>query len=228
LGLPPNARQYFAQKHMEAASSHLSMVEANLFKEGQEDRRQFEKFYNNLALFSGGTIALSITYLGYLKTLGKPLHHQWLLTAGWIALFVCLLFSLIYVLVNLHYSHHFREREWAEARKRKFETEVEEIQDMGVVNIQTPEELAAFQNPRREVARECAAVAQRHKKLQDRYYYIWLWAGRIAQLGFAIGIGMLLGFAILNTQDRQSRAPTPFEDENWSFHGQMKVDISAS
>src|SRR6266852_4770080 len=64
MGLPPNARQYFAQKHIEAAEKHLSAIEENLFKEGQEDRRAFEKFYNNLALFSGGTIALSITYLG--------------------------------------------------------------------------------------------------------------------------------------------------------------------
>src|SRR5712692_2615240 len=150
MGLPPDAKRYFAEKHIESAYKHLSAVEENLFKEGQEDRRAFEKFYNNLALFSGGTVALSITYLGYLKTLSKPLRHQRLLTASWIALFACLLFSLIYVLCNLYYSHHFREREWAEARKKKFETEADEIQHIGVANVQTPQELAAFQNPRRE------------------------------------------------------------------------------
>lgn len=198
MGLPPNARQYFAQKHIEAAEKHLSAIEENLFKEGQEDRRAFEKFYNNLALFSGGTIALSITYLGYLKTLGKPLRHQRLLTVGWIALFVCLLFSLVYVLVNLYYSHHFREREWAEARKKKFETEAEEVPNMGVVNVQTPQEVAAFQHPRREAARTCAEIVERHEKLQKRYFHLWVWAGRIAQLGFAAGIGMLLWFAVLN------------------------------
>src|SRR5713226_10622411 len=105
MGLPPNAVQYFAKKH-------LSSVHERMLIESQEDRRAFEKFYNNLALFSGGTVALSITYLGYLKTLPKPLRHQRLLTASWIALFACLLFSLIYVLCNLYYSHHFREREW--------------------------------------------------------------------------------------------------------------------
>lgn len=149
MGLPQNALQYFAQKHLEAAEKHLAAVEDNLFKEGQEDRRAFEKFYHNLALFSGGTIALSITYLGYLKTLGKPLHHQRLLTASWIALFVCLLFCFIYVLINLYYSHHYREREWAEARKKKFETEAEEVPHMGVVNVQTPQQIAEFQGPRR-------------------------------------------------------------------------------
>ncbi|MGB2670806.1 MAG: hypothetical protein WBH24_07715 [Candidatus Acidiferrum sp.] len=60
MGLPPNATRHFAEKHLDAAYKHLSAIEDNLFKENQEDRRGFEKFYNNLALFSGGTIALSL------------------------------------------------------------------------------------------------------------------------------------------------------------------------
>lgn len=198
MGLPPNAAQYFAQKHLEAAEKHLSAIEDNLFKEHQEDRRAFEKFYNNLALFSGGTIALSITYWGYLKTLGRPLRHQGLLTTSWLALFACLLFSLTYVLVNLYYSHHFREREWAEARKKKFETEAKEVPNMGVANLQTPQEIDAFREQWRRAAQECAEIAARHKKRQDIYLTMWIWAGRIAQLGFAGGIGMLLWFAVSN------------------------------
>jgi hypothetical protein len=141
---------------------------------------------------------LSITYLGYLKTLGKPLRHQEMLTIGWIALFICLLFSLIYVLVNLYYSHHFREREHAEARKKKFETEADEIQNMDVANIRTPQELAAYRNPRREAARICSEKAEVHAKFEKRYLRLWRWAGRIAQLAFACGIGLLLVFAIFN------------------------------
>ncbi len=198
MGLPPNATRYFAEKHLDAAYKHLSTIEDNLFKENQEDRRAFEKFYNNLALFSGGTIALSITFLGYLKTLGKPLHHQKLLTASWIALFLCLLFSLVYVLVTLYYSHHFREREWAEARKKKFETEAEEVPNMGVENVRTPQEVEAFRRPRRDAVQICTDVAEKHKKLQNRYQFVWVWSGRLAQLGFASGIGMLMWFAVLN------------------------------
>lgn len=69
---------------------------------------------------------------------------------------------------------------------------------MNVVNIQTPQELAAYQNPRREAARICAEKAGPHAKLQNRYLKLWRWAGRIAQLAFACGIGMLLAFAIFN------------------------------
>ena len=198
MGLPTSAIQYFAKQHVEAVEKHLLSIEENLFKEGQEDRRAFEKFYNNLALFSGGTIALSITYLGYLKTLGKPLSHQRLLTTGWAALFVCLLFSLIYVLVNLYYGHHFREREWAEAKKRKLEVEAEDIPKMGVANLQTPQEVTAFQTSRREAAKELAGIAAKHEKLEKRYFQLWRWSRRIAQLGFAAGIGMILWFAVLN------------------------------
>jgi hypothetical protein len=198
MELSEKARQYFAQKHVEAAEKHLSFVEENLFKAGQEDRRAFEKFYNNLALFSGGTIALSITYLGYLKTLGKAVRHQRLLTASWFSLFVCLLFSLIYVLVNLYYSHHFREHQLAEAKKEKFEMEADEVPNMGVANVQTPQEVAAYQNPRTKAARICAENAEWHARKEKRYFHLWVWAGRIAQLAFVGGIGMLLWFAISN------------------------------
>src|ERR1017187_3014223 len=153
MGLPPNAVQHFAKQHVEAVEKHLISVEENLLKDANEDRRAFEKFYYNLALFSGGTIALSITYLGYLKTLGKTLSHQRLLMTGWSALFVCLLFSLTYVLVTLYYGHHFREREWAEAKKRKLEVEAQDIPKMGVVNLRTPQEVADFQAPRMEQAK---------------------------------------------------------------------------
>ena len=39
---------------------------------------------------------------------------------------------------------------------------------------------------------------KKHEKAEKRYQGLWLWAGRIAQLGFAGGIGLLLCFAISN------------------------------
>ncbi|HUN61501.1 MAG TPA: hypothetical protein VMU53_05915 [Candidatus Sulfotelmatobacter sp.] len=199
MGLPPDAVRHFAKQHVEAIEKHLFAVEDNMYKESAEDRHAFEKFYNNLALFSGGTIALSITYLGYLKSLGKPLLHPRLLTASWASLFICLVGSLLYVLLTLYYSHHFREREYNDVKRRKYEIEAEETPKIGVVNLRTPQEIAEFQKPRLEAARNCAAIAEKHKTLQDRYLILWRWCGRVAQLGFASGIGMLLWFAISNS-----------------------------
>jgi hypothetical protein len=177
----------------------LAAVEENLFKEVQDDKRAFEKFYYNLALLSGGTIALSVTYLGYLKSLAKPISHQHLLTAAWIALFICLLSCMVYVYINLYYSHHFRQRELAEAKKRKYQTEIDEFQDMDLANLQTPQELAAFHTPRREAVRALSGFVEEHGKLEKRYLSTWRWAGRFAWLGFTAGVGMLLWFAISNT-----------------------------
>ena len=69
MGTPPHVRAHFAEQHIQDAARFVAAIEDNNLKEGAEDRRAFEKFYNTLALFSGGTIALSVTFLGYLKTL---------------------------------------------------------------------------------------------------------------------------------------------------------------
>jgi hypothetical protein len=111
---------------------------------------------------------------------------------------VCLLFSLVLVLGNLYYSHHFLEREVAEAQKKKFETEVEGIPKLHVVNLRTQQELADFRAPRLEATRLCGQTAKWHENREKRYSRLWRWAARIACLGFFVGIGMLLWFAILN------------------------------
>lgn len=199
MGMPPNAIRHFAEQHINDATKHLSDVQDVLFKEGQEDRRAYEKFYNNLALFSGGTIALSITYLGYLKTLNRPLIHHWLLRSGWVSLFLCLLFSMTYVLVNLYYSHHFRQRELADARRKKFETEATEMPKLGLANLSEPAVVAEFVRKRTEAAKICAETVAEHQTKENRYLFIWTWAGRPARLGFVLGIGVLVVFAVLNT-----------------------------
>lgn len=111
MGLPPRVRARFAEKHIEDAARFVAAIEDNRLKEGAEYRRAYERFYNNLALFSGGTIALGVTFLGYLKALSKPIVHQKYLTGSWISLIVCLIFSFAYVLCNLYYGHYYMGRE---------------------------------------------------------------------------------------------------------------------
>jgi hypothetical protein len=199
MGTPPHVRAHFAEKHIQDAARFVAAIEDNRFRESSEDRRAYEKFYNNLALFSGGTIALSVTFLGYLKALPKPIVHQRFLTGSWISLILCLIFSFAYVLCNLYYSHYFREREYAEALKKKFETEANEITHANAANIQTEAELAAFRNPRIEAARIKREHAEENKRKEQFYQYLWVWSGRLARFGFVIGLGLLVAFAILNT-----------------------------
>jgi hypothetical protein len=196
--LPPSAIQYFAKQRIDVAEKRLFALEDNAHKESREDRESFEKFYNTLALFAGGTIALSINYLGYLKTLNKPVHDHRLLVASWIALFICLLFSLLFVFFHLHYSHHFREWELCEAFGKKNQAYAEEMPRMGLQNLSTPQEISDFQTPLQAAATASFKDAVKHERLYKRYRKLWRFSARIAQLGFVGGIGMLLWFAVSN------------------------------
>lgn len=60
-----------------------------------------ERFYNNLAIFSGGSIALSMTLLGNVK--GQPLHHKHLLLMAWVSLIVCMILALLTNLASSHF-----------------------------------------------------------------------------------------------------------------------------
>ena len=120
----PIAKEHFAKQHMEQAARTVAAVEEARAKEVEENQRAYERFYNNLALFSGGTVALSVTYLGYLKTLTVPVVHKGWLVDSWSAFFTCLLCSVFWLLFHTHYSHYFRDRDYCEAVKKQYETEI--------------------------------------------------------------------------------------------------------
>lgn len=87
----------------------------------------------------------------------------------------------------------------AEALKKKFETEAKEIANASVANIQTDEQLAAYRNPRLEAARIKNEHAKENKRKEHLYQRLWLWSGRLARLGFVVGLILLVAFAISNS-----------------------------
>jgi hypothetical protein len=58
----------FAQQSVQEAQARSKAALVKYDDESIRIRETSDKFYGSLALFSGGTIALSITYLGYLKS----------------------------------------------------------------------------------------------------------------------------------------------------------------
>ena len=92
MGLHPQ----IAQKRIDEAAEQIKAVGELLREQENESRRAYESFYNNLALFSGGTVALSVTYLGYLKSLSSQPSGKYLLIGSWSFLFICLLTSLFW------------------------------------------------------------------------------------------------------------------------------------
>jgi len=199
MNLPPTAKAHFAQKHMDEAAKHVAALEDKRLQESEENQRAYERFYNSLALFSGGTIALSITYLGYLKSLvNHAVVHQGWLVGTWISLFICLTCSVFYTFFVTHYGHFFRSREYCEAVKKRYETEIDEIGHLNVSNLQTRSEIEEFMAPRREMVRRSETNAKWNERRENFYQYIWIWCGRLARIAFLVGLGLLLAFAIKN------------------------------
>jgi len=59
-----NPDQHFAQQRTTIAADSLATASEEQYKGSAENRSTNEKFYNSLALFSSGTLALSVTFLG--------------------------------------------------------------------------------------------------------------------------------------------------------------------
>jgi|ERR1700730_4124979 len=200
-----NPDQHFAQQRATQAAENLAAASEAQYKGGAENRSTNEKFYNSLALFSSGTVALSVTFLGYLKSLPRPVQHPRWLVACWICLMTCAACSLFWSFVYGYYSHFFHEWQTAKLQKEKYETDAKEYPTLarGTVSVQTraptsQKEMTDFVSNRLEAAAICDKRATSAKRRENFYMHFWRWLGRIAHVSFLLGLCLLLAFAIKN------------------------------
>ncbi len=193
------AGQILAQKRIDDAASLRKTVKQKFDEESAENRRAYERFYNNLALFSSGTIALSVTYLGHLESIpGKTVIYPKTLIASWLVLLVCLIASLFYTFLNAHYMHFARLREYIDKMIEEKETLVEELDKLVIVNLTDPLERQATKERFAQQARDYGKSEEWAKKREDIYTALWIWSGRVARFTFPLGICLLVFFAIKN------------------------------
>ncbi len=84
------------------------MDQHEIRKELRDSMKNFIGFYNNLAYLSGGAVVLSITYLGYLKSVDlqeKIISNEWILITSWIYFLLTLLSSIIRNEFHMEYIH---------------------------------------------------------------------------------------------------------------------------
>jgi hypothetical protein len=192
-------RERIARERMEDASKHVAAIEEQRRTEAAEGLLAYERFYNNLALFSGGTVALSVTFLGYLKSLHQPIAHKQFLFGSWIALLGCLALSLLFTLFIRFYNSYFLNREYMEAMIKKHETEAEEIQHISnIAGIETQVALDEYIGKRRKAISIRRKGAEWNKKRERIYFYAWRWSGLLSRVAFLLGLGLLLVFATTN------------------------------
>jgi hypothetical protein len=200
-----NPDQHFAQQRATQAAEYVTAASEAQHKSSEEHKSTNERFYNSLALFSSGTVALSVTYLGYLKNLPKPIQHPHWLMACWICLMTCAACSLFWPFIYGYYGFYFHEWQTAKAQKEKYETEAKEFPALarGTVSVQTgvltsQKEITDFVSNRMEASAICVKRANRAKRREGFYMYFWRWLGRVAQANFLSGLTLLLAFAIRN------------------------------
>ncbi len=187
-----------AQKRINDASAAAKNARQALDEQQSKNREAYEKFHNNLALFSSGTIALSITFLGYLKSLpNRTIVCPKLLMASWIVLLIVLLTALFNSFFYSHYTHFFTVGEYLESLVKKHTATATAMESLEFVNL-TLETKQAEQQKLQEVAGIYGGKQKSAKRQERFYFWLWVWCGRVARFAFPIGITMLVLFAIKN------------------------------
>jgi len=198
MGIDPISAR-FAQQSILDAQARTKVALQKYEDESIRVRESSDKFYGSLALFSGGTIALSITYLGFLKsTPGRAILYPGVLIAAWIFLLVCAVASLFCPLLNAYYAHFARLRIYVNSLVEQKETLVEEMDRLYITNVTTPEEK---QEQKKRFTEEAEARSKDRKWAKTRESIsdvLWTAFGWTARLAFPIGLGLLMFFAAKN------------------------------
>jgi hypothetical protein len=196
---PDPVASLLAQKNLEQSSAAVKDVRQELQKQQEKSREAYEKFHNNLALFSSGTIVLSVTFLGYLRALpNRPVVYPRLLMASWIVLLICVLTSLFYSFFYSHYAHFIASGGYISALEKNYRTTAEAMDNLELVNLGTPAAKKAQQSKWYEEAGQYAERRGAVQKKERRYFWLWLWCGRVSRFAFPLGLVLLVLFAIKN------------------------------
>ncbi|MBI4166669.1 MAG: hypothetical protein HY508_13140 [Acidobacteria bacterium] len=187
-----------AKKRIDDAASRVATVEEKLQEEFAENRGALERFYNNLALFAGGTIALSVTYLGYLRSTTPSVVGFGAMVASWCALLICAVCSLFSPFLYAYYMTFARNREYAQSRMDQRQTEADMLPSLPIVNLRTPREREEFRTRLRGAAGQYEKDAIKAEKRETLYWQLWQWSGAVARVTFLSGLALLVAFAIAN------------------------------
>jgi hypothetical protein len=197
-----------SKQRIDGAVDSLSTVAKKRLEEVTDNQRAFERFFNNLALLSGGTVALSITYLGFLKTLAaQPLHQHWLV-ASWVLLVTCVICATFYSFFNTAYTHYGRSREYAQRLKEKNETMADEVPNISIIGIGSKSELDAYIKELRDAATLIGKDVEWAGRREKFCGFLFNACGVLARVSFVLGLTFLLLFATANVSSAPATPET--------------------
>jgi hypothetical protein len=187
-----------SRQRIDEAYQSVSATAKKRLEESAANRQSYEKFYNTLALLAGGTVALSVTYLGFLRTVtNTPTHLKWLV-ASWVMLFICLACATFYSFFNISYVHFARNREYMQRVKEKNETLASELPNVPIIGISTKQELDEYIKKLQSEAIENAEGVRWHRRREKLHEFLFRACAITARASFVVGIALLLYFAVTN------------------------------
>jgi hypothetical protein len=185
------------QQEMESSKEYAKKVRAQMQEEFAAGRKIYETFHINLALFSSGTLALSVTYLGYLRSSGGHVLGLKFLIASWTCLLCAIPLSLFVSFLHTHYYSFGRIREYQNAMSAQKEAEADAIMTMNVVNLMS-EELPAERDRLLDKAKKFAEEATIMQRKENLYCNLWRLVGYASRILFVAGLAFLYIFAVRN------------------------------
>lgn len=192
--------QTVSKQNIRVAHDAALKVAAKRREEADESYRSYGNFFNRLALLAGGTIALSVTFLGYLKTLAVQPIYLGLLTTSWLLLFLCLVSGTFYSFFHTTYLGHARTRELARRLKEEHETvaaELPNLWDDQIVDT-TGAGLERYIESLGQMAASRDADTRRSGHWERTFGLLYRASSITACLSFVAGLSLLLLFAVAN------------------------------
>lgn len=189
------------ESELKSTQEYPKKVRSQLLEESADNRKSYETFHTNLALFTSGTLALSITYLGYLKSTGVSVIHIKTLIACWTCLMLTIPLALFVSFLHSHHISYGRMAEYQEAMSAQRKAEADSLGTLPVVNLK-PDEVVAERDERLRASRKHGDAAAKARGKGELYYRLWRAFGFGARSTFVLGLFFLYVFAVWTTIQR--------------------------
>jgi hypothetical protein len=190
--LTPLERKTIADE-MEAAQKQTAEIRKVMTEEGEANRKSWETLHNNIAIFSSGTIALSITYLGYLQNGGAAITHPRTLFASWGCLMACVPMSLFVTFTHTYYRAYERFAQYARARRDQKKAEADALGVSKVVGM-TMKEVQDEIDDLLKRSNQHHEESKKMKRKSRMYELIWRTLGVGSRVLFCVGLFLVLLF----------------------------------
>ena len=165
--------------------------------------REANRFFETLALFNGGALVLSVTFLGYVSSKpGVKVSCVSALYAPWAFLLGGLLASVFRNLWHQDYLYFATLAQWAGNVERLKESEIRLTEGGGRIIVDSdckPLEVREVVNQLGNNRDSWRGVKNKADKRASRRERLFVICQYIAQFGFVLGLGLLVFFAIANT-----------------------------